>query len=163
MPDPISIVQANTQVVPLWRFLLSMPFIYGLIVPVVVLDLSIELYHQICFRLYGIPLVSRRRYIRIDRHRLKYLTFMGKLHCVYCGYVNGLFHYISVIAAATELYWCPIKHHTSPGQAGSAAAGAKDENFRAPRHHDKFAAYGDIQDLKRVLATKRTDLELPQE
>lgn len=125
---------------------LSFPFIYGMIIPLALLDLGIEIYHHVCFRLYGIPLVDRRRYITIDRHRLSYLDFWSKVSCVYCGYANGLLHYASVITAATELYWCPIQHE-------------KGEDFSAPRHHQRFAKYGDIQDLKRVLALDRTDPE----
>jgi len=41
-----------------WRYLLSAPFIYGMIVPALIWNLGLEIYHQICFRLYGIPLVK---------------------------------------------------------------------------------------------------------
>lgn len=90
--------------------IISAPFIYGLFIPVVIFDLSITIYHQICFRLYGIPLVKRSKYIVIDRHRLAYLNMVEKINCIYCEYVNGLIAYSREIASRTEQYWCPIKH-----------------------------------------------------
>ena len=90
--------------------IISAPFIYGLLIPVVIFDLSITIYHAVCFRLYGIPLVKRSKYIIVDRHRLAYLNIFEKINCVYCEYVNGLIAYAREIASRTEQYWCPIKH-----------------------------------------------------
>jgi hypothetical protein len=92
------------------RNVVSAPFIYGMIVPFVILDIFISIYQAICFPLYRIPKVSRRKYIVLDRHRLSYLNSIEKFNCVYCGYVNGLIAYVREIAARTEEYWCPIKH-----------------------------------------------------
>lgn len=138
---------ANRRFSHVGRQWLSLPFIYGMIVPFVIFDVALEIYHNVCFPLFGIPLVKRSRYIKIDRQRLSYLDGLSKLNCMYCGYANGLLHYASVITAATELYWCPIQHE-------------KGEDFSAPRHHHRFAKYGDIQDLRRVLSLDRTDPEL---
>lgn len=113
-----------------WRYVASAPFIYAMIVPLVFLDICLEIYHQVCFRLYGLPLVKRYKYIKIDRHKLKYLNNWEKVHCAYCGYANGLAHYFTAIAAETEKYWCGIKH-------------AKDLNFIPPEHHKDFMEYGD--------------------
>lgn len=90
--------------------LASAPFIYGMFVPLVLFDFALSLYHSVCFRLYGIPLVRRQDYIVIDRHRLAYLNAIEKLNCVYCGYANGVIAYAREISARTEQYWCPIKH-----------------------------------------------------
>lgn len=89
---------------------LTAPVIYGLIVPLVLLDLAVTLYQRICFPVYGIPRVPRRDFIVIDRHHLAYLNALQKLNCVYCGYANGLIAYVREIASRTEAYWCPIKH-----------------------------------------------------
>ncbi len=114
----------------LWRHLLSGPFIYMMIIPLVVVDVFVFFYQHICFRLYGIPLVERKKYIRIDRHKLSYLSGWEKINCMYCGYANGLMHYASVIAGETEKYWCSIKH-----KAGN--------EFIPPAHHRDFLEYGD--------------------
>jgi hypothetical protein len=113
-----------------WRHYMSMPFIYMMIIPVVILDIFLTIYHGVCFRLYKLPLVDRSKYIKIDRHRLQYLTWYEKIHCAYCGYANGVAHYFTVIAAETEKYWCGIKQ-------------AKDPSFIPPEHHKDFIDYGD--------------------
>ncbi|MCB9726227.1 MAG: hypothetical protein H6748_19420 [Spirochaetaceae bacterium] len=92
------------------RNVASAPFIYGMIVPIALVDLAFTTYQAICFRLYRIPRVQREDYVVIDRHRLAYLNAIEKLNCAYCGYANGVIAYAREIAARTEQYWCPIKH-----------------------------------------------------
>lgn len=89
---------------------LSAPFIYGLIIPVVIFDIGISIFHAVCFRLYGIERVQRSNYIVIDRHRLAYLNVIEKINCLYCEYVNGLIAYAREVGSRTEQFWCPIKH-----------------------------------------------------
>ncbi len=93
-----------------FRNLLSAPFIYGMFFPALFLDICLEIYHQICFRLYKIPLVKRKDYIIFDRTHLAYLNIYEKFNCLYCSYFNGLIAYATEIAGRTERYWCPIKH-----------------------------------------------------
>ncbi|MBI4599908.1 hypothetical protein HY732_03215 [Candidatus Uhrbacteria bacterium] len=112
------------------RHLLGAPFVYLMIVPLVILDVCAEVYHRICFPLYGIACLRRSSYIQIDRQRLSYLGAWDKINCMYCGYANGLLHYVSVIAAKTEQYWCGIKHKSNQG-------------FIPPAHHEHFLEYGD--------------------
>lgn len=90
--------------------LLTAPILYSLVVPLVVLDLWVSLYQVICFPVYGIAQVPRRRYFALDRHRLAYLNGIEKLNCTYCSYANGLIAYVREVAARTEQYWCPIRH-----------------------------------------------------
>lgn len=101
-----------------------------MIIPVVILDFFTEMYHRVCFPVYGLKYVNRSDYVRIDRHRLAYLPFYDKVNCAFCGYVNGLLRYAVAIAAETERYWCGIKHQ----QGGK---------FRLPVHQKDFLAYGD--------------------
>ncbi|MFC1623054.1 hypothetical protein ACFL16_01500 [Patescibacteria group bacterium] len=121
-----------------WRLFLSAPFIFSMIIPFVILDFFIEIYHRICFPLYRISYVKRSRYIRIDRHKLAYLNLLDKFYCVYCGYGNGLLHYASIIAGRTEKYWCGIRHKRS-------------EDFVEPAHHKSFLEHGDEESLKSLL------------
>ena len=90
--------------------LLTGPFIYGLGIPLVLLDLCVSVYQAACFPIYGIIRVRRGDYIVLDRQQLEYLNFIEKFHCSYCGYATGLIAYVSEIAARTEEYFCPIKH-----------------------------------------------------
>ena len=101
-----------------------------MIAPLLVLDFFLEIYHNIAFRLYGLPLVDRSKYVRIDRHRLPYLGPVAKLNCLYCGYANGLLAYAVKVAGETEVYWCGIKHKSGNG-------------YIEPKHHEDFLAYGD--------------------
>ncbi len=116
------------------------PFIWAMIVPVVFADICVEIYHHVCFPLYGMKCVRRSHYIRIsDREKLPYLTWYEKVFCAYCGYVNGWFHYASVIAGRTENYWCPIKHLQTRG-------------YVPTEHEMSFAEYGDGAALRRRYA-----------
>jgi hypothetical protein len=90
--------------------LLTAPIIYSLLLPLVLLDLWVMLYQSICFPIYGIAPVPRRRYFRIDRHKLAYLNGIEKVNCTFCSYANGLLAFVREVAACTEQYWCPIKH-----------------------------------------------------
>ena len=121
----------------IWRHYLSMPFIYFMIVPIVFSDLCFWIYHNVCFRLYKLPLIKHATYVKIDRQKLKYLTWYEKINCAYCGYANGVAHYVSVICAETEKYWCGIKQE-------------KDPNFIPPEHHKDFMEYGDEKAYKKL-------------
>lgn len=99
-----------------WWHVLSAPFIWLPLVAVIFLDILGEIYHQICFPIYGIEKVKRSAYIQImDRSRLQYLNPLEKLGCMYCGYVNGALLYFKEIAGRTEKYWCGIMHESKPG------------------------------------------------
>ncbi len=124
---------------------LTAPIIYGMVVPLAALDLTITFYQHTCFRAYGIPRVRRGDYIVIDRHRLDYLNVIEKLNCVYCGYGNGLIAYVREIVARTEQYWCPIRHAR-----------------RVPGVHSRYARffdYGDARSYKQQLDTVRRDYD----
>ncbi|MBT3464432.1 hypothetical protein HOD20_06790 [archaeon] len=128
-------MKSNKHPKKFFRHLISTPFIHMMIIPLIIFDLFLEIYHNVCFRLYQIPLRKRSLYIRIDRQKLKYLNPIEKLNCMYCGYANGFIHYAFEIAGDTEGYWCAIKHQ-------------KSKNFKEPPHHKNFAEYGNEKDLK---------------
>jgi len=125
--------------VQLWDFLrrtrpmvvVTAPVIYALIVPFALLDFFVWFFQMVCFPVYGIPKVSRRDHIRIDRHKLAYLNALQKMNCVYCGYCNGVISYVREAAGRTEAYWCPIKH----------ASPVKDP-------HGEYAAFVDFGDAQ---------------
>ncbi|SAL61757.1 hypothetical protein AWB67_07281 [Caballeronia terrestris] len=120
------------------------PFIYGLIVPLVLLDVGATVYQAICFPLFRIAKVKRADYIIRDRWQLNYLNVIEKLNCGYCEYANGLIAYTAEIAARTEQYWCPIKH----------ARKALGTHAR----YQRFLAYGDAQGYRAHLEDLRAAL-----
>jgi hypothetical protein len=121
--------EASRSLAMTLRRLLSVPFIYSLAVPFVLLDGAIWVYQAVCFPLYGIARVRRRDYFVADRARLPYLDWLGKVNCTYCSYANGLLAYATEITARTEQYWCPIRHERTP----------QGTHARYPR----FLPYGD--------------------
>jgi hypothetical protein len=90
--------------------LITGPLIYGMAIPLLMLDVCVTLYQWTCFPIYGIARVRRSAYLVFDRHHLGYLNVIEKFHCTYCEYGNGLMGYMTEILARTEQYFCPIKH-----------------------------------------------------
>lgn len=128
------------------RHFLSMPVIYYMIIPSVLLHISLELYQQICFRLYGIPRVRARNYFTFDRVLLPYLNLVEKIHCVYCSYVNNLFQFAVEIGGRTERYWCPIKY--------------ANHVRRTHSQYDLFAEYLDGETFRKKWETLRCFSEM---
>lgn len=126
------------------RTALTAPVIYSLLVPFALLDVWTTVYQWICFPVYGIAIVPRRRFFVVDRHKLGYLNAIEKVHCVYCSYANGAIAYIREIAARTEQYWCPIKH-VRPVPGGH-------------NRYAQFADYGDAAGYRNGLRALRRDL-----
>jgi hypothetical protein len=113
--------------------LITGPIIYGMAVPMAILDGFITLYQALCFPIYGIAKVSRGDYIVFDRHQLGYLNFIERFHCEYCAYANGLIAYAAEIVGRTEQYFCPIKHAR--------------KILGVHSHYAHFLAYGDSADF----------------
>jgi hypothetical protein len=90
--------------------LITGPVIYGMIIPLAILDLFVSFYQATCFPIYGVPKARRGDYIVFDRQKLEYLNFIEKFHCTYCAYGAGLIAYVGEIVSRTEQYFCPIKH-----------------------------------------------------
>jgi hypothetical protein len=127
--------------------ILSAPVIWGVIIPVVLLDISVTLFQLICFPIYGIPKVKRADYVIFDRQYLSYLNIIEKINCAYCSYFNGIIAYIQEIAARTEQFWCPIKHARNLSTLHS--------------RYQKFIDYGDAESYrlrKQEIRTQFDDL-----
>ena len=124
---------------------ITAPVIYSLIIPFMILDIFVSIYHAVCFPVYGIPKVRRSDHIRIDRQHLAYLNGLQKLNCVYCGYCNGLLSYVREVAGRTEAYWCPIKH------------AARVDGTHA--HYGSFLEYGDADGFEEGMTRSRNNLK----
>ena|SRR6218665_331148 len=122
-------------------YILTAPLIYSLIIPFVLIDVFVTVYQQVCFRVYGIPLVKRSEYVVMDRKYLQYLNWIEKLNCVYCEYGNGVIAYVREVAGRTEQFWCPIKH----------AKKVKDAHSR----YLEFIEYGDTENFHAQLEVQR--------
>jgi hypothetical protein len=131
------------------KHIISAPIVYSIIFPLIFLDFAITLYQHICFRIYGIPLIERSKYLVVDRQHLEYLNAIEKLNCMYCGYGSGLISYVREIIACTEQYWCPIKHAS--------------QVLDAHRLMENYVDYGDAEayrknlyQLRQIVATAKS-------
>jgi hypothetical protein len=125
--------------------LITAPIIYGMFIPMALLDLCLWFYQATCFPIYKIKKVKRSDYMIFDRHQLSFLNGIEKFHCTYCAYGNGLVAYATEVLARTEQYFCPIKHARK--MIGTHA------------RYKKFIEYGDASDYQRKLESFRKHLE----
>ena len=135
------------------RHFLTAPVIYSLIIPGLLLDFFVTFYQWTCFPVYKINKVKRGDYIIIDRQYLRYLNLIEKINCIYCGYMNGLFFYVSEIAARSEQYWCPIKHANQTRSIHSKYKNFFDygdaERYRNDRQHLRELLQNDEETQKK--------------
>ena len=128
--------------------LIVAPAVYGLIVPIALLDLGVTVYQLVCFSVWGMKRVKRSDYVIIDRHRLAYLNGIQKLNCAYCSYANGVIAYAREAASRTEQFWCPIKH-------------ALRVRTPHPRYRG-FVDYGDAEGFRARLDALRKEVRTAQ-
>ena len=124
--------------------LITGPIIYGMAIPLVVVDLCVSFYQWSCFPIYGIQKVRRADYLVYDRHQLQYLNIIEKFHCTYCEYANGLVAYVREIIGRTEQYFCPIKHARKV--------------LATHARYNRFLDYGDARDYEARLEAFRKAL-----
>lgn len=122
-------------------YVLTAPIVYSLIIPFVLMDVMVTIFQQVCFRIYGIPVVRRSEYVVMDRKYLAYLNWIEKMNCIYCEYGNGVIAYVREVAARTEQFWCPIKH-------ARKMKGAHENYYN-------FIEYGDAADIHKKMEEQR--------
>lgn len=135
-------------VIPInWRYLLSVPFIYGMVVPAMIWHVGLEIYNQICFRLYGIPVVKGSDYFVYDRQLMSYLNWWEKINCYYCSYANNLVRFSAEVGGRTERYWCPIKYakHISKTHSQYSKFIAHENKDKFRKDWDKLRDFSDIK------------------
>ena len=127
---------------------LSSPFVYGLIIPLAFLDLSVSIFQAVCFPAYGIQKVRRRDNLVFDHRYLAYLNPLEKLNCAYCSYANGIIAFFREVAGRAEQHWCPIKHAR--------------RILAAHPHYSEFADFGDAEAYRQILSGAERKVGLDQ-
>jgi len=127
--------------------IICIPFVYGLFIPLLLLDISVSLYQRVCFTFWALPKTIRSDYVVFDRRHLAYLNGIQKLNCLFCSYANGVIAFAQEIASQTEQYWCPIKH----------AARMRV----AHKRYQNFLEYGDAEGFQRKSDEYRRQLQNP--
>ncbi|MFA7610819.1 MAG: hypothetical protein WCY51_04940, partial [Sulfurimonas sp.] len=120
---------------------LTIPFIWSMMLPALVVDIFVTIFQAVCFPIYKIPKVKRSDYVVIDRFNLFYLDRVEKINCLYCEYFNGVIGYTREVAARTEQFWCPIKHSKPQIDMHS--------------RYDKFFDFGDFDTYRKELKERR--------
>jgi len=143
--DGKKMIESSISYLSSFNFLviLTIPFIWAMIIPAIITDIFVTIYQAICFPIYKIPKVKRSDYIIIDRYNLFYLDKVERINCLYCEYFNGLVAYVREIAGRTEQFWCPIKHSRP----------LKDAHSR----YYKFFDFGDYKRYRKELKQLRGD------
>ena len=65
--------------------ILTIPFIWSMMIPILLIDIFVSVYQYVCFPIYKIPRVKRKDYIIMDRYNLFYLDRVEKINCWYCA------------------------------------------------------------------------------
>ena len=133
----LSIYGAREEKRGKFRMLLTAPFIYSMVIPLVLIDACVTVYQAVCFPAYGIPLIPRKRYVQLIRRGVD-LPWIDRFNCTYCSYANGVCAYLRAVLIETEKYWCPIKYKARAG-------------YVPPHPQGNFAEDGDMEELKEVL------------
>lgn len=123
----------------------TIPFIWSMMIPALMVDIFVTIYQSICFPIYKIPKVKRKDYVIMDRYNLFYLDKVERINCWYCEYFNGVIAYTREIAARTEQFWCPIKHSKPQKEMHS--------------RYDKFFDFGDYERYRKELKQRRLDFK----
>lgn len=123
----------------------TIPFIWSMMIPALLVDIFVTIYQSVCFPIYKIPKVKRSDYVVIDRYNLFYLDKVEKINCWYCEYFNGVIGYTREIAARTEQFWCPIKHSKPQIDMHS--------------RYEKFFDFGDYVTYRKELEKRRSDFK----
>ena len=133
-------------IIGLSKLVFGMPFIYALIIPIILLDAFASLYQTVCFPIYRMPKVPRSNYMQIRRTGLESLNIVDRMNCYYCSYANGVLRYVQKIAAETERMWCPIRQ-------------LQKKNYTPPPHHTDFAENGTKDVLNQYYTHYEMELE----
>lgn len=115
---PLNVPQKNTHTLRrgIILRLISIVTITLMVFPLLIVDLFTSFYHAIYFRINGIPLIPRSRYIIIDCGRLMGLNWVQRWNCVYCDYANGLIAWTKAVINTPEAYNCATARHQEEHQ-----------------------------------------------
>ena len=109
------------------------------------------IYNMVIARTHMLKPIPLSTYVIFDRHKIKELGYLDRLHCVYCGHANGLAQALVATLEQIESTWCPIKH-----LEGRAIFPEHHKNFSGRSPAEISAAIGVLKEKGSVLpADKR--------
>jgi hypothetical protein len=92
--------------------ILVLPFALAMIIPFVLFDFCISLYHRIAFGLCGMQRVKRKPNFKLDQQKIALLDRKERFFALLILYASGVISYAKKIIAESDEYWCqprPLK------------------------------------------------------
>ena len=89
--------------------ILALPFAIAFLIPLVVYDLFLSLFHRIVFGLCKIKKVNRKSHFKVDQMKIAQLSKMQRFYAIYILYLRGLMNFGAKIAQECEYHWCQVR------------------------------------------------------
>lgn len=86
--------------------ILVLPFALAMIIPFLLFDFCISLYHRIAFGICGMKRVKRKPNFKIDQQKIALLDRKERFFAVLILYASGVISYSKKIIAESDQYWC---------------------------------------------------------
>lgn len=91
------------------RHIFVMPFAVAFLLPVMVFDMCLSLFHRIIFGICGMKKVNRKSHFKVDQMKIAQLSKMQRFYAIYLLYLKGIMSFGLKIAQESEQYWCHVR------------------------------------------------------
>ena len=92
-----------------FRHIIVLPFAVVFLVPLVVFDISLSLFHRIVFGICKMKKVNRKTHFKVDQMKIAQLSKMQRFFAIYILYLRGIMNFGAKIAQECEYYWCQVR------------------------------------------------------
>ena len=89
-----------------FRHIFVLPFALVMLVPLLIFDFCLSVFHRIVFALCKMKRVNRAAHFKLDQMKIAQLGKLSRLFAIYIYYARGLMSYAGKIAAECDQYWC---------------------------------------------------------
>lgn len=86
-----------------------LPLALAMIVPFVIFDLCISIYHRLAFTICGMKRVNRKANFKLDQRKIALLDKKERFFALLILYAGGVVNYAKKIITESENYWCQPK------------------------------------------------------
>lgn len=86
-----------------------LPLAIAMLVPLLIFDLCLSLYHRLAFAICGMKRVNRKAQFKLDQKKIALLDRKERFFALMIFYANGVLNYAKKILAESEQYWCQPK------------------------------------------------------
>lgn len=86
--------------------LFVLPFAIAMLLPLLIFDLCLSIYHRIAFAICKIKRVNRTTHFKVDQLKISQLNKIERFIYIYLFYARGVMSYATKIISETENYFC---------------------------------------------------------